>query len=82
MLRTEEQRELDREFTQIETWKEFLERWQAIGTEQEAVGLFYAGAAVLWEDRLYQTVAEVAERVGFYLRWATHKNAVIQATAQ
>jgi len=85
MLRTKEQRELDREFTQIETWEEFLGRWRAVSTEQEAVGLLYTGTTVSWQDRSrcpYPTFEEVETRVNFYLRWANHKNTAIQTTAQ
>lgn len=90
MLRTEEERELDRTFTCIETWEEFLTRWRAIGTEEEAAGLLYAGTKVAAHTHLHvsstlplaQQMVMLAEQARFYVRWASHANQVIAQTAQ
>lgn len=84
MLRTEEMRELDREFTKIESWQEFLERWNSIDTEQEARGLLYVGTKVPENDHYWkpESVAELLERVNFYLRWATHTNEIVSTTCK
>ena len=35
-----------REFLKIKTWDEFMRRWGAVPSEQEAVGLLYAGTSI------------------------------------
>ncbi len=81
MLRDENQRELDWKFTRFETWEEFLTRWRAVDTEEEAIGLLYAGTKLPYRES-YKSAAEVEERVNFYIRWANHENEVIHTTAQ
>lgn len=83
MLREESERDLDREFTRIETWDEFLTRWRAIDTEQEAVGLLYAGTTVVPVPQyVHDKTGDVPQCVNFYLKWATHGNEAVQTTAR
>jgi len=78
------ERDLDRKFTKLETWGEFLERWRVIDTEQEAVGLLYAAITVPPYDVSWSEdgVIQVRERVDFFLRWATHENEKVKTTAR
>jgi len=79
MLRSKEDRDLDRTFGKIETWEEFLKRWEEIDTEQEAIGLLYAAATIppLNDDHgfsLEEKGRAAEERIKFYLRVANYKN--------
>lgn len=74
MLREGEERELDRKFVPIETWEEFLVRWKAIDTEQEAVGLLYAGARIPISPKYPARSEEMEIRVRFYIQWSGYKD--------
>lgn len=72
MLRSEEERDFGRKFTVIETWEEFLKRWKAIDTEQEVIGLLYAGPKIPPFDNKIALKPELKgeeaeKRVKFYL---------------
>jgi hypothetical protein len=87
MLRSEEEKDLTRSFARIVTWGEFLKRWKCIETEQEAVGLLYAGAAVLpfgicGELHESRKREEIEKRIAFYFRVARHHNERVSSTAQ
>lgn len=82
MLREEEERELDRRFGSIETWDEFLTRWRAIDTEQEAVGLLYAGARIPISPTRPTRFEEVRIRARFYIQWSNHENKLVADTAK
>lgn len=72
MLRNQEERDLDREFARIETWEEFLSRWQSIDTEEEAEGLLFKGVTIPMPFE--KESGEIRRRVAFYLKWSEHKN--------
>lgn len=85
MLRSTDDRDLARTFSRIETWEEFLKRWEAIDTEQEAVGLLHAGTSLLSgssDHRKSHSSAELARRTRFYLQWSEHTNDTIATIAQ
>ncbi len=82
MLREEEERELDRQFGSIETWEDFLTRWKAIDTEQEAIGLLYSGARIPISPEYPARFEEIEIRVRFYLQWSNHENQEIANTAK
>ncbi len=81
MLRNETLRKLDRKFTRIETWGEFLQRWNAIDTEQEAIGLLHAGHT-LFPEGFHVEPAHLKEGVDFYLLVAAHENKAVSLAAQ
>lgn len=88
MLRDAEERELDRTFTKIETWEEFLSRWAAIDTEQEAVGLLYAGTTIPPFNTMSDPTdrgeksRQIQQRVQFYIHQSRQKNSVVSTVAQ
>lgn len=65
----------DRRFASMGGWEDFLERWEAAKTVDEAVGLLHAGPSVdthIMKGR--ETPGGVAmERVDFYLHWANQR---------
>lgn len=81
MKRSKGEKRLDRKFAKIETWEDFLEVWDEVDTEEEAGGLLYAGTKVPYQNR-YGSVAEIRERVEFYLLWAGHEDDTVSAIAQ
>ena len=83
MLREENERDLDRKFVRIETWDEFLGRWRAIDTEEEAVGLLYAGTKIQPAKRyVHDDMEAIPLRVDFYLRWAIHENETVRMASR
>lgn len=83
MLREQDERDLDRKFTRIETWDEFLARWQVVDTEQEAVGLLYTGTTIQPVRKyVHDDVEKVSLWVNFYLKWTAHENEAVACTAQ
>gem|GEM_PF-2584904 len=82
MLRDETLRKLDRKFTKIETWEEFLQRWNAINTEQEAIGLLHAGPALVVKGISAPESDRINEGVKFYLLVGAHENKAVSLAAQ
>ena len=72
---------LDKEFSRIKNWKEFLTRWEDVKTEEEAVGLLYSGANVP-DSEYFVPSAEKLERISFYLDYIEHPNEKIATTVQ
>lgn len=81
-MKDSEWKENNRPFRKIETWDHFLERWEAIVTEQEAIGLIHAGTTIALPFETNSKAAEIEKRIGFYLSLTTNKNAEIAAVAQ
>jgi len=92
MLRTKEERarvnETQRTFTTIESWDEFLERWEDIDTVQEAIGLLYAGATIFPFDNrtrcspAEQEDKELLNRMEFYREISDQSNKQIAEVAE
>lgn len=74
----------ERRFPPLRDWPHFLERWEAVDTEEEAIGLLYAGASIGTNFLLSPEMQHHAagERVDFYLHWAEHDERRIRLTAQ
>ena len=74
----------ERQFPQLRDWPHFLERWEAAATEEEAVGLLYAGASIGAKFLLSPEIRRQAanERVEFYIHWADHGEGKISTIAQ
>ena len=86
-MRNKEKRELGRTFDKIESWDDFLARWEAIETVQEAVGLLYAAPHIFpfnLGDSSYHTerTNEIGTRINFFLRVAQYKDPVVSVVAQ
>lgn len=78
---------VERKFSRIETWEEFLTKWEAVETEEEAVGLLYGGANVFpfGPDKGFDIDSKgdiVKERIAFYLDCARCSNETIATVAQ
>ncbi|MFA6588569.1 MAG: hypothetical protein WCT08_05895 [Patescibacteria group bacterium] len=85
MLRDDTKRDLDRTFTRIETWDEFKKRWNAIDTEEEAIGLLHSGTIIPPFDYtvpILERDSEIEKRVDFYLLFAGHVNPKISTLCQ
>jgi len=81
-MRSKEGKELERTFNRIENWEGFLKKWEEIDTEQEAIGLLYAGANIPSDNvfKLKEEGEELERRVKFCLQEADYKNSKIVAT--
>lgn len=80
MLRSREDRQgvsqSRRTFTSIETWKEFLKRWEDIDTEEEAIGLLHAGIDIPDRDENFKG------RIAFYIQVSGYENNKVAVCAE
>lgn len=70
----------DRTFPRLVNWAQFIVRWEAAHTVEEAIGLLHAGPHVP-TDGAPPGVAAL-ERVEFYLHWAGQEVSTITTVAQ
>jgi hypothetical protein len=66
---------INREPPSIQTWEQFLERWEAIGSQEEATGLLYA--PIGFKDK-----RSLVEQVDFYLVLAVGQGKVARVARQ